>query len=181
MSDRGDIVGTEGGQPADARIGEPPDVVPRSEIEQLRAALAHMSGVERRLRGRDHNRPGELTYAQLRSLAALGRAREMTAGQLAKNADLNPATVTAMLDDLEAAEIVKRHRSTEDRRVCNVSLTPHGRDLLERKLGDWQALWEEKLAGVSDRDLKTTARVVREVAELYDMICERLDGEPEAD
>ena len=61
-------------------------------------------------------------------------ARSPTAGR-----DLNPATVTAMLDDLEAAEIVRRHRSTEDRRVCNVSLTPQGWDLLERKLADWQA------------------------------------------
>jgi hypothetical protein len=75
----------------------------RSEVEELRLALAHMSGAERRLRGRDQSRPGELTVAQIRSLAALGREREMTAGQLARSADLNPATVTAMLDHLEAA------------------------------------------------------------------------------
>ena len=27
--------------------------------------------------------------------------------------------------------------------LARVSLTPHGWDLLERKLADWQALWEE--------------------------------------
>ncbi len=152
----------------------------RSEIEALRLALAHMSGAERRLRGRDHNRPGELTFVQIRALAALGREHEMTAGQLARSADLNPATVTAMLDHLEAADIVARHRSTEDRRVCNVSLTPHGWELLERKLAAWQSLWEEKLAGVSDSDLEVAARVVGQVGALYDAICERLDrAEPE--
>jgi DNA-binding MarR family transcriptional regulator len=81
-----------------------------------------------------------------------------------------------MLDHLEAADIVARHRSTKDRRVCNVSLTPQGWALLERKLAHWQAFWEEKLAGVSDRDLKAAARVLQQVTELYDTIGERLDS-----
>jgi len=175
VSARGELVGGDGERPADARRDAQPQAGRRSEIEQLRLALAHLSGAERRLRGRDHNRPGELTLAQLRSLAALGREREMTAGQLARGAELNPATVTAMLDQLEAAGIVQRHRSTEDRRVCNVALTPEGWELLERKLANWQAIWEEKLGGVSDRDLAIAARVVRQVTELYDSIGEPLD------
>jgi MarR family transcriptional regulator, organic hydroperoxide resistance regulator len=148
----------------------------RAEIEELRAALAHMSGAERRLRGRDHSRPGELTFAQIRALAALGREREMTAGELARSADLNPATVTAMLDHLEAAGIVARLRSTTDRRVCNVSLTGEGWELLEQKLAAWQGRWEDKLADVSDADLRTAARVVGQVTELYDEIVYKLDA-----
>jgi DNA-binding MarR family transcriptional regulator len=148
----------------------------RAEIEELRAALAHMSGAERRLRGRDHSRPGELTFAQGRALAALGCEREMTAGQLARSADLNPATVTAMLDHLETAGIVERHRSITDRRVCNVSLTGDGWELLEQKLAAWQQRWEGKLAGVSDADIRTAARVIEQVTELYDEIGQRLDA-----
>jgi MarR family transcriptional regulator, organic hydroperoxide resistance regulator len=148
----------------------------RSELELLRSALARMSAAERRLRGRDHKRAGELTVAQLRSLAALGREREMTAGQLARSADLNPATVTAMLDHLEAANIVERRRSTEDRRVCNVSLTPEGWELLQQQLAGWQSVWEQKLAGVSDRDLAITARVIAQITDLYDSFSEKLDN-----
>ena len=148
----------------------------RGEMEELRHALSHMSGAERRFRGRDHSRSGELTFAQIRSLAALGREREMTAGQLARSADLNPATVTAMLDQLEAADIVARHRSTEDRRVCNVSLTPKGWEVLERKLARWQSMWEETLAGVSDRDLKAAVNVIQRVTGLYEKIGERTEG-----
>jgi DNA-binding MarR family transcriptional regulator len=147
-----------------------PDVEPRPEIEQLRVALSHMSGAERRLRGRDHSRPGELTHAQIRALAALGREREMTAGQLAKSADLNPATVTAMLDHLEAANIVQRHRSTADRRVCNVSLTPNGWQLLERKLAGWRSLWEERLSGFTDRELEAATRIIQQVTGIYDAV-----------
>ena len=116
------------------------------------------------------------TPSQLRALAALGRDREMTAGQLARSADLNPATVTAMLDHLEAADIVTRHRSTSDRRVCNVSLTDEGWKLLESKLAGWQQQWEERLADVSDDDLQTAARVVGQVTDLYDEICQRMDA-----
>jgi DNA-binding MarR family transcriptional regulator len=142
----------------------------RAAIEELRRNLAQMSAAERRLRSRDHSQPGELTHSQIRSIAALGREREMTVGQLARSAELKPATVTVMLDHLEAAGIVQRHRSTEDRRVCNVSLTPKGWEVLERKLGAWQALWEQRLAGVSDEDLETAARVIHQVTEIFDSV-----------
>jgi DNA-binding MarR family transcriptional regulator len=148
----------------------------RPEIEQLRQALSHMSGAERRLRARDHARPGELTTVQLRSLAALARQPEMTAGQLARSVDLNPATVTGMLDQLEQADIVKRHRSVEDRRVLNVSLTAHGWELLEGKLATWQSMWEEKLADVTDEEIRTGVRVIQQVTELYGEISERLEN-----
>ncbi len=49
------------------------------------------------------------------------------AGQLAKAADLTPASVTAMLDGLEQRGMVQRRRSEQDRRVVFVSLTPAGR------------------------------------------------------
>ncbi len=170
-----DGVSTDAQPPTDgARSGEAAEAR-RPEIEELRAALAAMSGAERRLRGRDHSRPGELTYAQIRALAALGREREMTAGQLARSAELNPASVTAMLDHLEESGIVQRHRSTEDRRVCNVSLTQDGWELLERKLAGWQSLWEHKLADASERDLRAAARVVRQVTDLYEETSQRLD------
>jgi DNA-binding MarR family transcriptional regulator len=140
----------------------------RIAIEELRAALSELFGAERRLRSRDHHSRGGLTQAQLRALAALGREQEMTAGQLARAADLNPATITALLDQLEAADIVQRQRSVQDRRVCNVSLTPSGRQLLEAKLARWQSLWEERFGDFSDRDLETTARVLGQIAELLD-------------
>jgi DNA-binding MarR family transcriptional regulator len=173
-----DSVGTSGAvSTSDAASGRPSMGPPagRPEIADLRLALTHMSGAERRLRGRDHSRPGELTYAQGRSLAALGREGEMTAGELARSAELNPATVTAMLDHLEEAGIVERRRSTEDRRVCFVSLTPTGWDLLERKLASWQARWEEKLGGISDHDLQAAVRVLSQVTDLYTEIGQTLD------
>lgn len=143
---------------------------PRTSIEELRRSLARMSGAERRLRSRDYAHSGELTHAQLRSIAALGREKEMTVGEIARSADLKPATVTAMIDHLEAANVVQRTRSTEDRRVCNVSLTPAGWSLLEHKLSAWQAIWERELADVSDDELQTAMRVIQQVTDIYDSV-----------
>ena len=146
----------------------------RPALEDLRSALSQMFGAERRLRGREHA-PGELTHAHIRSLHALGAQGEMTAGQLAKSADLNPASVTAMLDHLQDAGIVSRTRSTTDRRVCLVSLTPDGRELLERKAAKWRALWQERLESYSDADLEVTGQIVRDLAALFDGISAEKD------
>lgn len=157
---------------ATASHSSPADI--RPALEDLGTAVRQMFGAERRLRGRDHA-PGELTHAHIRSLHALGAQGELTAGQLAKSADLNPASVTAMLDQLEQAGIVARRRSETDRRVTNVSLTPHGRELLDAKTAKWTALWSERLASYSDDELATAARVMRDMAAMFDGILAEKD------
>ena len=80
-------------------------------LESLRMAMGELFGAERRLRGRESQQSPELTHSQLRALVVIGRQEEVTAGELAKSADLNPASVTAMLDQLEATGIVERRRT----------------------------------------------------------------------
>ena len=140
---------------------------PRPAAAELAEALRAATAAERRVAGHDHG-AGELSYPKLRALAALARSPELTAGQLARSAGLTPATVTGLLDHLEDAGIVRRTRSTTDRRVLNVSLTDAGRELFESRYGAWQRYWEQRLASISDDDLETAARVLDAVAALYD-------------
>jgi MarR family transcriptional regulator, organic hydroperoxide resistance regulator len=152
-----------------------PEAESATTVDGLRTAVNHLLAADRRLRGRDHSRPGELTFAQVRTIAALGRGSEMTAGQLAKSAELTPATVTTILDQLETANIVERRRSTEDRRVCNVALTPEGWQLLERKLAAWRQLWSEHLSGYSDADIATATGIVQAVTGILDTLASTLE------
>ena len=149
---------------------------PGVALEDLRGSLTGLFAAERRLRSREHA-PGELTHAHIRSLRALGDG-EMTAGQLARSAELNPASVTAMLDHLEAAGIVARRRSTTDRRVCHVALTDEGRELLEVKTARWKDAWARRLGAYEDAELAVAERVLRDIADLFDSI--RLRTEREA-
>jgi MarR family transcriptional regulator, organic hydroperoxide resistance regulator len=151
----------------------------RPALDDLRMSLSQVFGAERRLRGRDHA-PGELTHAHIRSLHALGAQGELTAGQLAKSADLNPASVTAMLDHLEQADIVSRSRSTTDRRVTIVSLTPKGRELLAEKSAKWRSMWKQRLDSYSDAELDVAARVLREIGELMDSVAVAKDAADQA-
>jgi DNA-binding MarR family transcriptional regulator len=137
-------------------------------ITDLRSAMSRLFAAERRLRSRDHA-PGELTHAHIRSLHALGEG-PMTAGQLARSADLNPASVTAMLDHLEESGIVKRTRSATDRRVCNVALTDTGHELLAAKTARWDALWAAHFSGYSESELAVAGRVAHDIAGLLDSI-----------
>jgi DNA-binding MarR family transcriptional regulator len=144
------------------------DRVPTT-LEQLRLAMGELFGAERRLRGREQQQqPRGLTYSQLRALLVLEKSVEVTAGDLAKSADLNPASVTAMLDQLEANGIVARRRDASDRRMCIVSLTDAGRAIVEDKRSRWQALWEEHLADLSEQELTAALRVMRTMTKLID-------------
>jgi MarR family transcriptional regulator, organic hydroperoxide resistance regulator len=167
--------------PKTATANAKPAAKSTSKIDDLRTAVNQLLAADRRLRGRDHSRPGELTFAQVRTIAALGRATEMTAGQLAKSAELTPATVTTILDQLETANIIERRRSTEDRRVCNVALTPEGEELLERKLAAWQQLWSEHLSGYSNREIEAATGIVQALTGMLDGLASSLEPSNSAD
>ena len=60
----------------------------------------------RRLRGRESQGQGELSYAQYSLLFGLAAEPELSTSRLAALAELSPATVTQMLDHLEQAGFV---------------------------------------------------------------------------
>src|SRR5580704_10429994 len=108
-----------------------------SVLDCVRLTFVELLGAERRLRSREGNQSRDLTQSQLRALAALSKVEEVTAGELAKSADLNPASITAMLDQLEANDIIERRRTKQDRRVCMVSLTDKGRAIVDERQANW--------------------------------------------
>jgi MarR family transcriptional regulator, organic hydroperoxide resistance regulator len=139
-------------------------------VEALRTTLHELFGAERRLRGRDQQQSGAITSAQFRAVRLLDEVSEATAGELARTADLNPASVTAMLDQLELAGVVERRRSTQDRRVCMVSLTDAGRTMLHDKRDRSTRLWNERFADVPEEDLAAGMRVMRDLMQLFDVL-----------
>jgi DNA-binding MarR family transcriptional regulator len=137
--------------------------------EDVRLAFIELLGAERRGRARDQKcGPGELTQTQIRALFRLDSAGESTAGDLAKAAELSPASVSAMLDHLERDGIVERSRSASDRRVVVVSLTESGRALLAEKRERWRARGRVALADVSEEHLHAAADVMRRMAAMLD-------------
>jgi|SRR5262245_9685894 len=63
-----------------------------------------------------------------RCLDILDQEGPMTAGRLAERARLSPGATTAVLDRLEAKELARRVRDTEDRRRVLVEVAPKARE-----------------------------------------------------
>jgi MarR family transcriptional regulator, organic hydroperoxide resistance regulator len=138
-------------------------------LEELRSAFIELMGAERRLRGRSPHRAGDLSPVQIRALFQLEHS-DCTAGAMARQADISPATMTAMLDQLEADGMVTRRRSEEDRRQVIVSLTAAGREKLAAKRAFWEERWEALLAEHSEEELAAAVRVMRSVSGLLDSL-----------
>jgi DNA-binding MarR family transcriptional regulator len=134
----------------------------------LRRALTGLFVAQRRLRGRDARIEGGVSFAHYPLLAALKREGELSAGQLATDVALTPATVTQMLDSLSSAGIVERTRSERDRRVVTTRLTPEGRRRVERKDAELRQKWQDALAEFDPADLEAATRVVARLGAYLD-------------
>ncbi len=78
-------------------------------------------GVERELE------PTGLTNAQWVPLLKLHMGKGSTAAELARECELDAGSMTRLLDRLEAKDLCRRSRSSEDRRVVKLELTEAGR------------------------------------------------------
>jgi MarR family transcriptional regulator, organic hydroperoxide resistance regulator len=99
-----------------------------------------------------------LTGSQLWAVKTIAESKSIRVSDLARKMYLHPATVVGILDRLEAQQLVQRKRSTTDRRVVDVELTPSGervfasapdiaQDLLVKGL---EKIAEEKLLGIHE-------------------------------
>ena len=73
-----------------------------------------------------------LTGHQMAILLALEANLAATPFELARLGGVDPGLMSRLLDKLEERGFLERSRSVEDRRVVNLTLTPHGHDVATR-------------------------------------------------
>ena len=72
-----------------------------------------------------------ITPVQALVLGFLRDEDRITSGELGKRTELDSATLTGIIDRLEAAQLIERHGNPADRRSIHVHLTERGRILGE--------------------------------------------------
>ena len=72
-----------------------------------------------------------LTAPQLLVMQAIEREGSPSTSTLARQISVSQATMTRIIDRLERAGLVRRQKSSMDKRVVNISLTEPGRKKLE--------------------------------------------------
>ncbi len=124
-------------------------------------------------------RETELTTSQLLVLQLLEADREMKIGDIAKQVNLNQATVTTIIDRLEERHLVKRHKGRQDRRQVFVRLTARGRDVLGQAPKLLQAVFLENFSRLADWEQTYILSALERVASL--MNATFLDASPVLD
>ena len=107
-----------------------------------------------------------INYTELDVLGSLRCAedgRELTPAELMRAAMITSGAMSLCLDRLEKAGLVTRRKSTTDRRVRKVSLTPKGRKLIDKaftlRFGEAERL-VESLTARQLATMNTTLRVI---------------------
>ncbi|MFC5834561.1 MarR family winged helix-turn-helix transcriptional regulator [Nonomuraea insulae] len=138
-----------------------------TEVERVEQAVDELFTAFRRKRGREQS-AGDLSGTQLRALDGLADVGQATARQLADFADVTPATMTGMLDVLEHRGVIRRERSSTDRRATQITLTDQGRQVVAEARRRWRNRWQQAMSDVPPEDLRATARVLGKVAGIFD-------------
>ena len=107
-----------------------------------------------------------LTLPQLVVLAAIRAQGQVTSARLSAAVSLSPATVTVILDKLEARGLIERYRNLEDRRVVHSRLTHAGAEVLARSPRFLHERFVQGFAGLPAARQEAMLRALEEVAEL---------------
>ena len=145
-------------------------------IEALGQAFKAVLAAQRRMRGRETHRPGELSFAQYGLLFGLYFDEPLSLRELALAADVSPATAAEMLESLAAAGLVERIRSAEDKRVVLTSLTDRGRELVAQRRASYEPRWRAALKECSDEELRSATAVLDRIATMFDELAEVSDS-----
>ncbi len=139
------------------------------------AAFKAVNIAMRRMRGRQTHDQHSLSYAQWGLLVALEGGGALSARHLGEAASLSPASVTQMLEGLEANGLVARSRCADDRRVVLTELTERGQLALVELRARMDPAWTAALASFGEDELHTAAAVLSSLAECFT----RLGDDPE--
>ena len=95
-----------------------------------------------------------MTRAKWAVLARLDRAEGLKQTELAEMLDLQPITLTRLLDRLGDSGLIERRPDPHDRRAKRLFLTPAARPLLKRLGGLAEELMSTALAGIDRPTVK---------------------------
>ncbi|MBO8195733.1 MarR family transcriptional regulator [Streptomyces oryzae] len=102
-------------------------------------------------------------------LSALRREdQELTPGRLARETYASGTAVTKRVRTLEERGLVERRPDARDRRMAHLSLTAHGRELVDRIMPEQVAYERSLLAGLGEEQRDGLSRMLGELLRLLE-------------
>ena len=110
------------------------------------------------------SRIADLTPPQFAALAKLADVGETSQNQLGSLIAMDAATVKGVIDRLKARGLVELSRHDVDKRRLLVSLTPQGRETVERLIPLAETITAEPLAPLSRKEATTLLKLLSRIA-----------------
>src|SRR5262245_4235904 len=112
----------------------------KEDLDRIVEGIIYLVTESRRLSKDEASQYG-VTPTQLSVLKLLHEIGDLSLGTLSREIRAHNSTVTGIVDRMEAAGLVERARSEEDRRVWIIRLTPQGKKVADRaKVSPWDTL-----------------------------------------
>jgi DNA-binding MarR family transcriptional regulator len=105
-----------------------------------------------------------LNMQELRVVEFLGNEGARMMRQLAEHLTVAVNSMTSIVDSLEHKELVRRHRSEEDRRVVRVELTDSGRDIYQSLMEMHLTLFRSMLGALTEDEQEIFMVLFRKIA-----------------
>lgn len=111
-----------------------------------------------------------LTIPQIVVLQAVRELGEVTTAALSRHADLSPATVVTILDNLQNRDLVERRRSDVDRRIVHTALTETGARILAEAPSLFDEAFGARFGELSPAQQRRIAGAFATVADLLEPV-----------
>jgi DNA-binding MarR family transcriptional regulator len=135
----------------------------KEDLDRIVETIIYLFTESRRLSKDEASRYG-VTPTQLSVLKLLQEIGDLSLGTLSKEIRAHNSTVTGIVDRMEAAGLVERARSEEDRRVWIIRLTAQGRRVAEKaRVSPWDTL-RHALAALSASEQDKLTEILAKVA-----------------
>lgn len=117
-----------------------------------------------------------LTPSQLLVMQILAERGETSAGQISEMTQLKHATITSLVDKLEARGLLNRRKCEEDRRRVWLTLLPEGEAVITSAPGLLQETFQSRFSQLPDWQQAMLVSALEQVATLLD--AEQLEAAP---
>ena len=140
----------------------PPEPEARPEIDSIVETIIYLYTESRRLTKGLASQFG-LTGPQLTVIKLLETFENLSLSSLSERIRAQNSTVTGIIDRMEREGLVRRDRSTADRRVVHISLSDKGQKLAKQIQVEPMELFRDALLALSHADLRDLLRIMNKL------------------
>lgn len=110
-------------------------------------------------------KPFDLTEQQCNVLYILNEAGEdgIACQELANHLVKRDPDITRLLDRLEARKLTRRTRSSQDRRIVLARITPAGRELVEKFIEPFNAVYDQMIGPLGVQRMREVCEAMQEI------------------